>query len=551
MDSRPKLDPAIIGTVPLSPQNSDVSQTALALAKAYAFRVRDDGALIFENKAALEQAFVFGPLVEPVTQPHWEAGLSGDAVRARRRAYASLNWPGAQMRVDYTLEDGQGGRRHVREIVEAIEAADGSLEKRGVLIDQTETVEAQQKLLWASRHDAITGLENQDALIERGTTLATLATRARMDAQLLRLRVTNLDDLGSVYGVECAERLLGQLARRLEGAIHAPDALARLNETDFGICVLGTDPAALGERLKAEIAEAPYGTPFGPLYLDVELVMMRMSPLPGSVEDALEQTQARLDGHPVAAPGPRRTVDMDVIAALENDRISLAFQPIVSAKTGEIHHHECLLRFRADDGRMISAGAIVQDAERLGLISQLDERALRLAIPHLHQTEDLHLALNVSAGTLGDPQAAGRYLSALKSLGPLAKRITIEMTETLAVDDPAAAARFSAEIRALGCCFAVDDFGSGYTTFRNLMAVEADSLKIDGSLIKGIATDENKQTFMRMMVDLAQTFSVKTVAEMVETEADAAVLRRLGADYLQGYHFGVPSPAPVWSRMAR
>ena len=142
------------------------------------------------------------------------------------------------------------------------------------------------------------------------------------------------------------------------------------------------------------------------------------------------------------------------------------------------------------------------------------------------------------------PLANGRDLARAYSPGVADASVAIH-------DDPAAAARFSSDVRALGGEFAVDDFGSGYTTFRNLMAVEADSLKIDGSLIRGIATDENKQTFMRMMVDLAQTFSVQTVAEMVETEADAAVLRRLGADYLQGYHFGVPAPAPVWSRMAR
>ena len=200
---------------------------------------------------------------------------------------------------------------------------------------------------------------------------------------------------------------------------------------------------------------------------------------------------------------------------------------------------------------MVSAGEIIQSAESLGLVHQLDRRALDLAAPHLRADSHTHLALNVSAGTLGHDGHAEGYLAALAGLGPLCSRITIEMTETLAVDDPAQASRFSAAVRAMGCRFAIDDFGSGYTTFRNLMAVEADAIKIDGALIRGIATDENKQTFMRMMVDLAHTFSVKTVAEMVETQADADVLRRIGADYLQGYHFGHPAPAPNWSRLKK
>jgi len=82
------------------------------------------------------------------------------------------------------------------------------------------------------------------------------------------------------------------------------------------------------------------------------------------------------------------------------------------------------------------------------------------------------------------------------------------------------------------------------------MAIEADTIKIDGSLIEGIASDQNKQTFVRMMVDLAQTFSVETVAEMVDNRADADILRRLGVDYLQGYMFGVPSAAPSWQKRA-
>ena len=198
---------------------------------------------------------------------------------------------------------------------------------------------------------------------------------------------------------------------------------------------------------------------------------------------------------------------------------------------------------------MLSAWAVVMQAERDGLVDRLDRRALALAVPYLTRHKDIHLALNVSAGTVTDPDMAERYLNELRALGDMAQRITIELTETLAVDDPGQAAQFAAAVRALGCKFSIDDFGAGYTTFRNLMAIDADSVKIDGSLVSGIATDANKQTFMRMMVDLAQTVGVTTVAEMVETKADADLLRRLGVDYLQGYHFGHPSASPVWSRL--
>jgi len=246
----------------------------------------------------------------------------------------------------------------------------------------------------------------------------------------------------------------------------------------------------------------------------------------------------------------REITSEDIIAALNQRRIQLAYQPIIHTKTARLHHYECLLRLRREDGEVVSAGQFIMAAERLGLVHLLDRRALELASETLAAEPGIHLALNVSAGTIKDPETASDYVNALRALGPNAEQVTLELTETVALDDPAMASEFSNNVRTLGCHFAIDDFGSGYTTFRNLMAIEADTIKIDGSLIEGIASDQNKQTFVRMMVDLAQTFSVETVAEMVDNRADADILRRLGVDYLQGFMFGVPSAAPSWQKRA-
>ena len=549
MDKRAPHDPAVIAALPLRATEPDACVHALSLLGAHAVRVDETGGLLATDPDGLRRALFDTPDTLQLGAPGWEARMSAADVRARRAALSRLCWPGARMQIDYGFRDGQGGTRQLRETLEAVARPDGSLIRRGVVMDRTEEAERRAREVWAARHDAVTHLPNRTVLVESAALLAALGTRARLDANLVRLRVSNLGEIENVYGPECVDRLLCALAERLASAVRAPDALARVSPSDFAVCALGSDIAAVQARLRADASETPYSTAFGPLYLDVDTASIRLSPVPGGAEDALRQTAARLDGVPAGAAtlAPRT----DVLDALERDRISLAFQPIVHARSGEVHHHECLLRIRGADGRMISAGPIVGEAERLGLVDRLDQRALALATPFLRANPELRLALNVSAGTLGDAPKAARYLEALAALGEDARRLTIEMTETLAVDDPAAAARFSADVRALGCRFAVDDFGSGYTTFRNLMAVEADSLKIDGSLIRGIATDPNKQTFMRMMVDLAQTFSVQTVAEMVECEADAAVLRRLGADYLQGYHFGYPAPSPVWSRVGR
>jgi len=149
-----------------------------------------------------------------------------------------------------------------------------------------------------------------------------------------------------------------------------------------------------------------------------------------------------------------------------------------------------------------------------------------LASVTLLRDSSIRLALNLSAGTVKNMKAADAYLDALKALGPAAQRVTLELTETVALDDPAMANRFCVEARQLGTDFAIDDFGSGYTTFQNLMAIEADTIKIDGSFIQDLAVMPHKQTFVRMMVDLAQTFNVKTVAEMVDSRDNADLLMR-------------------------
>jgi len=202
------------------------------------------------------------------------------------------------------------------------------------------------------------------------------------------------------------------------------------------------------------------------------------------------------------------------------------------------------LRLRRDDGEMVSAGDFIMAAERLGCVHLLDRRALEIARETLLAYPTIHIALNVSAATVKTSETADAYLDALKTLGKATERVIVEMTETVALDDPAMASRFSVEVRALGCRFSIDDFGAGHTTFRNLMAIEADEIKIDGSFIRDLSLTPHKQVFVRMMVDLAQTFSVKTVAEMVGSREDADLLTRIGVDYLQGYMFGLPGPAP-------
>lgn len=514
---------------------------ALGLAGAYAFEMGEDGHLDFADRAGLERYLIQPPGTLETAQSDWENRMEPHDIRVRKTAVKSLTYGGARYQLEYALRNTMGEKRHVREVAEAIACADGRATLvRGVIIDRTDDVRNDEAIVWRARHDPMTRLPNRASLTETGTQLAGLGGRIGIPVHLLRLRLSNLKTLSATFGEGLGEQLLRQAAERMQAALRTPDLVARLDGPDFAAITINSDPDTLSLRLRAAVTAELYQTPFGPVALELESARAPLD----TVERALTKTQRDLSGDETpVAPAIKQLPSVD--EAMAENLLELAFQPIVHAVSQALHHHECLLRLRDHAGRLSSAFPFIVASEGAGEVHRIDLYVLECAIPHLEADVSLHLALNVSAGTIGNDAHSVAYIDRLRSLGTLAERITLEMTETLAVDDPAKASRFSAEVRGLGCRFAVDDFASGHTSFRNLLAVEADCIKIDGSLVRGVALDANKQAFIRMMVDLASTFSVETVAEMVEDRADAQILARLGVDYLQGYYFGRPGPVPV------
>ena len=233
-----------------------------------------------------------------------------------------------------------------------------------------------------------------------------------------------------------------------------------------------------------------------------------------------------------------------ILRALNDRRIYLAYQPIVTDITSEVTKYECLIRMRDENGSEVPAPSFIPAAERLGLVHLLDRRVLELATKDLAQNPDIALNVNLSWETVRDPVWAEGYLSHLRANARVCDRLTIELTETQMVDAIESSREFVAAIKSFGCKFAIDDFGAGYTSFRNLKALDIDVLKIDGSFVSGVSTSRENQLFVRTLLDLARNFGMKTVAEWVDDENDAQLLKALGVDYLQGYYIGKPAPLP-------
>ncbi len=225
-----------------------------------------------------------------------------------------------------------------------------------------------------------------------------------------------------------------------------------------------------------------------------------------------------------------------LLEALYNNRLRLAFQPIISAKTGEVESYEALLRILTKEGHIISAGIFIPAAEKLGFISNIDFFVLKSVVNELNLDKDVRIAMNVSNHIVRDKNWYKEAKTLLKDKS-IASRLVIEITETGGEQDLVCIGKFVENMQALGCEVAIDDFGAGCTSFKQLKLLSANILKIDGAFVRDIVENPESKIFINIMLEFARAYNLKTVAEFVETGEIAKALMELGVDYLQGFYF--------------
>ena len=237
--------------------------------------------------------------------------------------------------------------------------------------------------------------------------------------------------------------------------------------------------------------------------------------------------------------------DKDVLSmvreALATNNCKLAMQPVCTAQDGfRVAFHECLIRVMDETGRIIPAGQFMGQIEDTGLGRDIDAASLKLAFALLKQHQTLRLSVNVSARSLGD--AAWRRVldQELHDAARHADRLILEISEDSAMKLPEVVIRFMEEMQPFGLAFALDDFGAGLTAFRYLKDFFFDLVKVDSHFTRNIHQDPDNQVLAEALITVAHQFEMFAVAEGVESQAEADFLISIGADCVQGYHFGVP-----------
>ena len=249
-----------------------------------------------------------------------------------------------------------------------------------------------------------------------------------------------------------------------------------------------------------------------------------------------------LVAHPVPVRDRQGSYRSRVADALGTDRFTLYSQPILELQTNRVTRHELLLRVLDEADGPQSPIQVLDTAERLDAIFDIDlwvvERAMRLAADQ----PGLCLQVNLSGRSVGDPRLTNEVEKLLERYRVDPAQLTFEITETALIGNLSEARRFADRVRDLGCGLALDDFGSGYASFRYLRLFPIDLVKIDGEYVVDLVDNPQDQVLVRALVQVCQAYGIHTVAEFVQDEPTLRMLRELGVDYVQGYLIGRPSP---------
>ena len=438
---------------------------------------------------------------------------------------------------------------------------------RGVLRVINDRYLEEQRLLYRSDHDELTGQLNRIRLTEALSACLQRSEQSGQPGAFLVAGVNNLAVINETFGFDVGDEVISAAARKIKEKLRGGDIVGRYSSNKFGIILHECGPGAMriaAERFMKGVRETTIKTSACQLTATLSIGGVVLPDQAGSVQQALNFALQALDRaktkrfdcfmayepSTVADSARRRSITVadEVIEALDDQRMRLVLQPMIGAKSGKPELYECLLRMEKPDGSLVSAGEFIPIAEQLGLSRLIDRRTLEMSVALLKRHPDLKISLNVSGLTCSDHE----WLVTLQRLTggrkEMTSRMVIEITETAAIQDLDQSINFVDNLKEMGCRVAIDDFGAGYTSFKNLKLLNVDMVKIDGAFVKNMVDDTSDQIFIKTMVDLANTFGLETVAEWVGDQQAADMLIKTGITYLQGFHYGLPFDANTYGQ---
>jgi diguanylate cyclase (GGDEF)-like protein/PAS domain S-box-containing protein len=497
--------------------------------------------LVYESDVALALSSIQKTLADPEKVHHWELRL--------------------------VCQD--GSQCWVRETARAITQASGELQVMLVCEDITETHRLSEQLSYHASHDPLTKLLNRREFDLRLKRVLDTARDENSEHALCYLDLDQFKVVNDTCGHTAGDELLRQLGDLLKNNVRTRDTLARLGGDEFGIlmehCNL-QQAKRVAETLRKEIEEFRFGWEDRIFNVGVSIGLVPIASTGLNSIDVLKQADAACYAAKDAGRNrihvyleadselARRHGEMQLIEqinrALAEERLELYAQtivPVQGTSSGRAHY-EVLVRMSDEAGQQIAPGAFLAAAERYGVSPRLDRHIIQRTFDHLWKNaghlEDMALcSINLSGLSLSNTDFHEFLLGLLHRKEVPAEKICFEITETAAIANLTDATEFIRSLRDHGCRFALDDFGSGLSSFAYLKSLPVDYLKIDGFFVRDIASDPISYAMVKSIHDIGKLMGMQTIAEFVENDAIMEKLKEIGVDYAQGY--GISRPRPI------
>lgn len=430
-------------------------------------------------------------------------------------------------------------------------------------LDITARKKADKSIAWLASHDPLTGLYNRHRFQTEFDRVLRDSRRHKRSGAVLFADLDHFKYVNDTLGHEAGDMLLKTAATEIRKLLRESDVVARLGGDEFVVLLAEMNQAdALGvaEKINSQFRRVVLPA-LGPAHKISASIGIAMFPAHGdTAEDLLRNADLAMyhvketrrgDAHVYSG----RELSRERLAkqlywknvteqALVDDRFVLFYQPIVSIASGVVTHYEALLRLVDERGIPILPQALIAGAEKSGLIRSIDHLVLTKAVASLQSERQrgriLHLAVNLSANAFSDPDLLPLLKQLLDDSDVSADQLIVEMTETAALADFSAACTLIEAMRNMGCRFALDDFGAGFSSFYYLKQLPVDYVKIDGAFIQSLARSRDDQILVKAISDIAKGFGKQTIAEFVEDAETLEILRDYDVTYAQGYFLGRP-----------
>ena len=431
---------------------------------------------------------------------------------------------------------------------------------------EAEKTEAQLRYL--ADHDSLTGLLDRRRFRAELDQYVSFSARYGGQGAVMIIDIDGLKEVNDTHGHHAGDNLLRRVAAIMRERMRATDIVARLSGDEFAVLMPQTDTAGalqLGEDLRAQVAESAAPSPDSPsATISVGITMFggerdtRSEAVLVAADQAMyrakEEGRDRIalfqdPGEPSRRARRAQTTSARIRDALTHDRLSLHTQPIRSLASGSdaVERYELLLRMTGDSGELLPAASFIEVAERSGMVQELDRwvvaRALELVAEREKAGRPVTLHVNLSGASVADISVLEFIERRLDEGGADPSHCTFEITETAKVNDYQAAAGFADRLTEFGCQVAIDDYGAGFGPFHYLKTIPFDLIKIDGSFIRDMPSNDADQLTVQAIVQIARGLGKTTIAEYVQDDATTQLLRQYGVDMAQGYHLGRPVDA--------